>query len=194
VTSLFEYEILLQHPALTSFVLVLCLLFFAFLLMFWLMWSRHTSKLRDQFLSRIQNINFLHKTFFRLNQFQLRKADFVKIVALSLLSQSFSLLFFISIAPFMGESSIPLSVFMFVVPLGFMATAIPVSPGGIGVGQAAFLFLFNVVLARETQVGPLLITAYQLCTLAYGLIGAALYVWQKSPSAGAGAMTEDPSH
>lgn len=190
VTSLFEYEILLRHPVLKSFFLLLAGLFAIFLTLFWLMWSRRTSGLRDSFLKRIERVNFLHQALFRLNQFQLRKMDFVKIVALSLVSQSFSLLFFISIAPFLGESGIPLSVFLFCVPLGFMATAIPISPGGIGVGQAAFLFLFNLVLARETQVGPLLITAYQLCTLAFGLIGAVLYVMQKSPAPPPSAFEE----
>lgn len=181
VTCLVEYEILLRHPALKSFFLLLGGLFAAFLLFFWLVWSRSTSHLRDAFLVRLERIRWMHQVLSRLNQFQLRRRPFAKIVALSLLSQSFSLLFFISIAPFLGESAIPLSVFLFCVPLGFMATAIPISPGGIGVGQAAFLFLFNLVLGRETQVGPLLITAYQLCTLAFGLIGAGLYVLQRTP-------------
>lgn len=182
VTSLFEYEILFQHPALRTFVVVLAVLFFAFLLVFWLIWSRHTSGHRDRLLERIENFQWVHLALSRLNQFRLRKAAFSKIVALSLLSQSFSLLFFISIAPFLGEHSLPLSVFLFCVPLGFMATAVPISPGGIGVGQAAFLFLFSLVLGRETQVGALLITAYQFFTLAFGLLGAGFYVLQKSAS------------
>lgn len=193
ITSLVEYEILLQHPALKSFILLLAGLFVAFLAVFWLMWSRRTSQLRDAWLKRLERINFVHQALFRLNQFQLRKMAFVRIVALSLLSQSFSLLFFITIAPFMGESAIPLSVFLFCVPLGFMATAIPISPGGIGVGQAAFLFLFNLVLARETQIGPLLITAYQLFTLAFGLIGAGLYVMQKTSPPPASLFREESS-
>lgn len=180
ITSLFEYEILFRHPALKSFVLILILLFFIFLGFFWLIWSRRSRRLRKWGLERSVRLAPVHQLLLKLNEFQLNKKVFVKIVALSLVSQSFSLLFFISIAPFLGESAIPLSVFLFCVPMGFMATAIPISPGGIGVGQAAFLFLFNLVLARESQVGPLLITAYQMCTLLYGLVGAGIYVMQKT--------------
>lgn len=185
VTSFVEYKLLLQHPALKSFALILGLIFTLFLILFWLIWSRRTQSLRFSFLAALEKYPGLQQNLSRLNQFQLRKKEFIRIVALSLISQSFSLLFFIGIARFLGESQIPLSVFLFCVPMGFMATAVPISPGGIGVGQAAFLFLFTLVLGRQTEIGALLITAFQMTTLVYGLLGAYFYVFLKAqkPSA-----------
>ena len=43
-----------------------------------------------------------------------------------------------------GVVEIPWSTFFLVVPLGLVATAIPISPAGIGVGQAAFFALFQL--------------------------------------------------
>lgn len=179
LTCAFEYQILEQHQTLKSFAALLLFLFVAFMLCFWLLWSRHAVSFRNWILGLTEKMPPAHRMLTRLNQFQLSKFDFVKVVALSLISQSFSLLFFIMVAPYLGESSIPLSTFLFCVPMGFMATAIPVSPGGIGVGQAAFLFLFSLVLNKQTPIGALLITAFQLSTITYGLVGAFFYVMQK---------------
>lgn len=180
VTSLLEYEILFKHSALRSFAILLGILFVSFLILFWLMWSRRTQKLRNWLLIKTTGLRVLHSPLHRLSQFQLRKRQFSRVIILSFLSQCFSLLFFITLAQFMGFDSIPLSTFLFCVPMGFMATAVPISPGGIGVGQAAFFYLFNLVSGTETQAGSLLITAFQAFLLLFGLFGAVTYVSLKN--------------
>ena len=188
-TSCLEFEILSKHPALRTFALLLGLLFAAFLAVFWLMWSRRTVKLREKLLVMTTGIRVLHSPLHRLNQFQLRKGQFTRVVFLSFISQCCSLLFFIATAQLLGFDGIPLSTFLFCVPMGVMATAIPISPGGIGVGQAAFFYLFNLVMGVETQVGPLLITAFQAFLLFYGLIGAVIYIFLKGK-----ASLPSPAH
>ena len=44
-----------------------------------------------------------------------------------------------------GVADMPIAQFFLVVPLGMVTTAIPISPGGVGVGQAAFFALFQIV-------------------------------------------------
>lgn len=78
---------------------------------------------------------------------------------------------------------IPLSVYFFLVPIGMVATALPISPAGVGVGQAAFLFLFNMYLGKESQFGPTAMTVMQATNVAMGVVGAFFYFVRKKPAA-----------
>lgn len=100
-------------------------------------------------------------------------------VVISLLAQSFSILFMILAGTVSGLSTISWSTYFLVAPLGFMATAIPISPAGVGVGQAAFYFLFNLYSGETSDLGPTTITAVQVVTFAFGLVGAFFYMQRK---------------
>ncbi|MCS6838073.1 MAG: flippase-like domain-containing protein [Bdellovibrionaceae bacterium] len=71
------------------------------------------------------------------------------------------------------------SIYFFVVPIGFILTAIPISPGGIGVGQAAFVFLFSRALNLKTDFGAISITGFQFYQLLWGLLGGYLFFFRK---------------
>lgn len=174
---LIEWEILLRNPTLRTFALFLALLTGFFMFTFYLLWSRKTDGFRNKVLDSLAVFPWIQRNLARLNQFNLRRWQFFQIIFLSTLAQTMSIAFFVVIARLLGYSDIPLAVFLFVVPLGFIATAIPISPGGIGVGQAAFFFLFNLALEQESQVGAVTITAFQLFSVGYGIIGALLYVF-----------------
>lgn len=101
-------------------------------------------------------------------------------VLISLLGQSFSILFLILVGTASGlAEEMKWSTYFLVAPLGFMATAIPVSPAGVGVGQAAFYFLFNLYTGHATDLGPTVITALQVAQFIFGLLGAAFYMQRK---------------
>ena len=76
---------------------------------------------------------------------------------------------------------IPLQAYFFVVPVGLVAMAAPISPAGIGVGQAAFLALFNMYLGYNSTVGPTAATANQIIMLMWGLFGSIFYFRRKKP-------------
>lgn len=76
----------------------------------------------------------------------------------------------------MGMTDIPLGIYFFLVPVGTVVQALPISPAGIGVGQAAFFFLFNMYLGKESQVGPTAVTTIQLISFFWGLFGAYFYL------------------
>ncbi|MES2965590.1 MAG: lysylphosphatidylglycerol synthase transmembrane domain-containing protein [Bdellovibrionota bacterium] len=80
----------------------------------------------------------------------------------------------------LGES-IPISVYCFLVPLGLVVQALPISPAGIGVGQAAFYFLFNSYLHRASDLGPTAMTVMQLLNFGLGIIGAYFYLHRSRP-------------
>lgn len=98
----------------------------------------------------------------------------------SLLAQSLTIGFLYFAGMKMFELNLNLNTYFLVAPLGFMATAIPISPGGIGVGQAAFFYLFNIYLGQETPLGSVVLTALQGAQLAFGLLGAVFYLRMKN--------------
>lgn len=72
----------------------------------------------------------------------------------------------------------PLWMILLVFPFGFLATILPISPAGIGVGQAAFYYLFEQV-AGQGAFGVLVITFFQAVQFLVGLVGGLLFVIYK---------------
>lgn len=104
------------------------------------------------------------------------------VVILSLFSQVCAICFLYLVGTMAGYTDIHAKTYFMVAPLGFMATAIPISPAGVGVGQAAFYFLFNIYTGTTTEVGPTTITAFQVGTFLISLFGAFFYLRFKEPA------------
>ena len=77
--------------------------------------------------------------------------------------------------------SVGLAAYVFAVPVGFIVSALPIAPAGIGVGQMAFFFLFNLYTGHSSELGPSVITAFQVFQFGLGLIGAYFYLRRKRP-------------
>ena len=93
------------------------------------------------------------------------------VLGISLLSQALILLGFVLYGQALGLR-LPLSSYLVLVPLGLLVTAIPIAPGGLGVGQVAFLALFQTA---GTSQGANLITLYMASQALINLTGAFLY-------------------
>lgn len=100
------------------------------------------------------------------------------VILLSLLAQIAAIFTFIFVG-WVSGFDVPWMAYFFVVPLGFMVTAVPVSPAGVGVGQMAFYFLFNMYLGQKSQVGPTLITVIQILNFILSISGAYFFVQRK---------------
>ncbi|MCK6597535.1 MAG: flippase-like domain-containing protein [Bdellovibrionaceae bacterium] len=106
-----------------------------------------------------------------------------KVFGLSILAQIVAVFIMYVIGQYSASGKlIPLTTYFIVTPIGFMATAIPISPAGVGVGQAAFYFLYNAYLNSTSEFGPLVITIYQMLQLFFGLVGAFFYLQRKDHS------------
>lgn len=127
--------------------------------------------------SRAKFINHLITTthFF----FKSPKALFSAIL-LSVIAQLFILTVIYMLSMALGRSDVPLSTYIVGCSIGFLLTAIPISPGGIGVGQAAFLFIFTLFLGESSSLGPTLISGFQAIQLVWSLQG--LYYWYQIPN------------
>ncbi len=74
--------------------------------------------------------------------------------------------------------SLPWWQILLIFPFGFLATILPISPAGIGVGQAAFYYLFKEVNGNG-EFGVLIITFYQAVQFLVGLLGGLFFVLYK---------------
>jgi uncharacterized protein (TIRG00374 family) len=85
----------------------------------------------------------------------------------------------------LGETQLPVDGLFVVVPLGLLVTAVPVLPGGVGTGHAAFSFFFQLLgSARGADV----FNYNVLSQLFFGGIGGLVYLRfkAKSPELAAG--------
>ncbi len=124
------------------------------------------------------------RIFARLHQVFYAYRGHLRILAvalgLSMISQACVVGFFIMVGQAMNVD-IPVQAYFFVVPVGLIAMAAPIAPAGIGVGQAAFLALFNMYLGYNSPVGPTAATANQIVMLMWGLFGSIFYFRRKKP-------------
>jgi uncharacterized protein (TIRG00374 family) len=77
----------------------------------------------------------------------------------------------------LGENQIPTNGLFVVAPLGLLVTAIPILPGGVGTGHAAFSFFFSLLGSRR---GADIFSYYVLIQLFIGSIGGIVYLRFKS--------------
>jgi glycosyltransferase 2 family protein len=71
---------------------------------------------------------------------------------------------------------IDLAHYFFVVPVGLTISAIPLLPGGIGVGQVAFFTLFKWTGMPNPEQGATLCTLLQVYTILFNCLGAVFYL------------------
>ncbi len=97
----------------------------------------------------------------------------------SFFAQIFAILFLYQVAQELAPDAIANVPFMLFFPLAcfaFMAASIPITPGGIGLGQAGFYLIFSQfdkTVASQLVIG---ISLYQLFCLAIGFIGGFFYL------------------
>jgi hypothetical protein len=105
---------------------------------------------------------------------------YLKIGLLNLLTQALVIFNFVSCALSLGVFHIPFLTYCVVVPLGFIALAMPFSIGGLGVGQLAFGELFKLYGVTDEALGGNLSTLHIAVWGLFALLGGALFGLAKS--------------
>ena len=175
----FETKLLSSDPSVRFIFYGLVGLFCAFLVFFYLLLSKRALALRGFFAEKISRFPRLLKVWDFAQSYHLSKIELLKLFSFSVTSQLCSIGLFVLVGFHLMDTPPPLSVYLFAVPVGFMVTAVPLAPGGVGVGQAALFYLFTKALGFETDVGAIGITAFQALQLFYGIIGAIFFVMIK---------------
>lgn len=80
----------------------------------------------------------------------------------------------------LGETGLNQLAIYVIVPLGVLVTAIPILPGGVGTGHAAFFALFKLIGCSR---GADIFSMYVLVQIAFGLVGGLFYLPYKAAGA-----------
>ncbi len=103
-------------------------------------------------------------------------------MAISLVSQFIGTYFFYLVGQIL-HIDLALSLYLFIVPAGMIVMALPISPAGVGVGQVAFLYLFNLLLGTDSHFGATAVTLSQVIQLCWAMIGAIFYIQRRGSNA-----------
>ena len=131
-------------------------------------------------LRKFAKLKKLLEVFEAMQLYGRKRSVIVVSIAASILAQLVSVAFFVYVGYSLG-ATLSLPAYLFCVPLGFVATALPIAPAGVGVGQVAFLFLFKTYDPSSADLGSASITAFQLAMLGWGMIGSIAYLRYKAP-------------
>ncbi len=188
----FDFEFVMGHEQIRWVALLCFLIFLGLTVFFTIAFSQR--------LTRAFGLNYLmvrveplRKAVEAFQRFGKDRKTIALSVASSLFAQVFTMIFFYQIAVFSGETAITWNAVLFAVPMGFVVTAVPISPAGIGVGQVAFHYLFQIYLNKQTSFGTTAITAFQLSIACWALLGAFFYLRRRKPIANMAATMEAAS-
>lgn len=96
-------------------------------------------------------------------------------VLLSLVLQVISIYFMSLVVESLGVTIPSYLIFFSLCCFGFLASAVPITPAGIGVGQAAFYFLFATFNDDLGKAAVTAISALQLFQFFYAIIGGIMF-------------------
>jgi uncharacterized protein (TIRG00374 family) len=123
---------------------------------------------------------FLKKIYSAVFEYSKSKSAVIKAVLLTLLAQVLGILIFYVIGETLMPGQLPLSLYFIASPIGFIITALPITPGGVGLGQAAFYSLFNLYYDGAGVVGVTAVTSLQVIQFCFGLYGAYYFARHKA--------------
>lgn len=134
-----------------------------------------TQNIQNKFILNIKDTIF---AFFNFLDILMTKANFNKFVFLSFIAQMLSILFLYLVVTTSIHSLLPFTMFFPLACFAFMAMAIPITPGGIGYGQAAFYFIFKSFGDDVAEAAIVGISMMQMFYLLLSLPGG--YVFMRS--------------
>lgn len=181
VVMLYDLNHIVKTPTLLTLFWFISSLFLTFVIALSLVFSQNPQvrSILKKLIARLPLSEKFLKLYESMHLYGNDGKRIILVILLSLASQACAIAFLYMAGTMAGFTDIPGKTYFLVAPLGFMATAIPISPAGVGVGQAAFYFLFNIYTGTTSEVGPTCITALQVGTFLVSLLGAFFYLRRK---------------
>jgi glycosyltransferase 2 family protein len=133
---------------------------------------------------RLSELNLLpsvaRKLFRSLSEYHKNARVIAIAIAVSVLSNLLPCMaYYIALRSVGGAENVSAANFFLLVPLGFVAMAVPITPLGLGVGQAAFFALFRIVSASHATAAADAFTVYQFGVILISLSGFFWYLSYK---------------
>jgi len=127
-------------------------------------------KARFKFHLIIKLIQIAEQIQFNIQK-TLQSRFFLKIIGISFLSQCLSIGFLYLVNYMITQQLVSIFVFLPLACFAFMASAIPLTPAGIGVGQAAFFFIFSTISTESATAVSTAISLMQFFNLVLSIPG-----------------------
>jgi len=158
---------------------------FAFMTVFWA--ASFSNRVKrwlkiEEVLAKLPKGEKLVRAYQSAQAYRGHKSALIGALVLSVAAQFLTIAFMVLVGHTIGEGDVSLATYLFAVPLGSIIASIPIAPAGLGVGQVAFLVLFQMYSGRASLLGQTAITAFQLALFAWGMLGVVFYLGRKRRS------------
>ncbi len=167
-------SIFLENPRLHAMIWMICLSFFATTCFYTLViWPFHDGK--DPFLrffERLPAKKLTTKIYLAFKSYQNQKPILLSTLLIAVLIHCLVAFLFWKISHLLTATEISLGTQLFLMPIGLITTAIPLAPGGIGIGHVAFESLYQLV---GVPGGADIFNMYIIIQLAVYLLGGIPY-------------------
>lgn len=128
---------------------------------------------------RHTRLQLIDKLYLGVMDYRTRPRAVIKAVVQSLLIHVLLVLIAFSISEAVSKTQISLVALAVIVPIGMLATTIPVLPAGVGTGHAAFYALFKLVGSDQ---GAEIFSLIVLLQVIVGSIGGIIYLRKSTKS------------
>lgn len=172
-------DLLDLSPELYSLFKINLVLILGFVLAGLALFSSRVLKVFEPLLLRLPKGESLIHFYESAQVFLKHKTSALTVIAISVLTNLSLVAFFMVIASSLGIGDLPVRAYLISVPLGLMVMAIPLSPAGVGVGQAAMLYFFKFFSEESARIGPTALTAFQIVVFFVSLLGAYFFSVEK---------------
>jgi len=178
VGLLINLKVVLKQPALRSLglIIVAILLFLVLLTFIGLSKRVHRNKLFNKAMTKIPFSETFNKIYMAFHAYRDAHKYLTYALLLSFLNHATNIIAFYIITIALGFGDLGLYAYIFIVPIGMITAAIPITPAGIGIGQAAFLKLFEWSLGYPTTIGADAITIWQAISIVIFMVGGYFYI------------------
>lgn len=175
VVILMNYDMVLQTPALQPVALFVLSLVLGTGVFLYLISKNY--KGADPFLKILEKgfpgSRIASRIYKTLRLFQNNQKDLFFAWVMSMIIQGALMGYFCILTRALLPEAVDLTAIAMIFPIGILVTALPVAPGGLGVGHVAFEKLFAIV---GSDGGATIFNAYILSTLCLNLLGIFGYI------------------
>ncbi|MCX6112276.1 MAG: lysylphosphatidylglycerol synthase transmembrane domain-containing protein [Proteobacteria bacterium] len=181
VGLLMNIKVVLQNGALRSLGMIILISLLAIIIMTSFGLSRRIRQnvFFNNLINKLPLSNFLNKIYDAFHAYRYKHKYLTYALLLSFVNHALNITIFYLIALALGFDQLGIFSYFFIVPLGLITMAIPITPAGIGIGQAAFLKLFEWSLGTKTTIGADTITIWQVIFILISFVGSAFYIAYK---------------
>ena len=179
-----NFDLFRSQPALKTLGLTMMAILLGILLITTLGLSRrvHQSKRVQRLISKVPLSSIIFKAHDAFHAYRNNMRYLIYAFIVSFLTHLFNITAFYFAVRALNFYAVDIKTLLFIVPIGLITTAVPLAPAGLGIGQAAFLKLFEWTLGYPSTIGADAITIIQALSIIIFSSGAYFYLAYKKRS------------